>query len=260
MSPASCSSLSGLRRGVQYSTRMSKPRARRAVALPIRPPPPISPMVLPWTIDPSRCRDCPPGNFPARTSRSPSTMRRAAASISPKVRSAVASVVTGGTTVTGMPRLVASATSMLDGEMDCAATWRSFGLAAITALSILSCSRQNRMSAFLTAATSVLWGMMRMSSGNTFTLPKARSRLSALSATGWVTKTRGKLVNLPLTAATARRRKRRRPRIARRREWRGWRRAHRAPWECRARAPATPNARWSRRAPPPRRRPAAGCG
>ena len=49
-------------------------------------------------------RDWPPGNFPARTRRSPSTMRRATASIRPKVRSAVASVVTGGTTVTGIPR------------------------------------------------------------------------------------------------------------------------------------------------------------
>ena len=85
-------------------------------------------------------------------------MRRATASISPKLRSAVASVVTGGTTVTGMRRAVASATSMFDGEIDCAAMWRSFGLAAITALSIRSCSRQNRMSAFFTAAISVGFG------------------------------------------------------------------------------------------------------
>ena len=73
---------------------------------------------------PSRWRDCPPGNLPARTRRSPSTMRRATASISPKLRSAVASVVTGGTTVTGMRRAVAAATSMLDGEIDCDAMWR----------------------------------------------------------------------------------------------------------------------------------------
>ena len=51
-------------------------------------------------------------------------MRRATASISPKLRSAVASVVTGGTTVTGMRRAVAAATSMFDGEIDCAAMWR----------------------------------------------------------------------------------------------------------------------------------------
>ncbi len=46
-------------------------------------------------------------------------MRRATASISPKLRSAVASVVTGGTTVTGMRRAVAAATSTFDGEIDC---------------------------------------------------------------------------------------------------------------------------------------------
>ena len=53
-------------------------------------------------------------------------MRRATASISPKLRSAVASVVTGGTTVTGMRRAVASATSTFDGEIDCDAMWREF--------------------------------------------------------------------------------------------------------------------------------------
>ena len=73
-------------------------------------------------------------------------MRRATASIRPKVRSAVASVVTGGTTVTGIAAPVAAATSMFDGEIDCAAMARSFGLAAITSRSIRSCSRQNRMS------------------------------------------------------------------------------------------------------------------
>ena len=92
-------------------------------------------------------------------------MRRATASISPKLRSAVASVVTGGTTVTGILRAVASATSMLDGEIDCAAMWRSFGLAATTSRSILSCNRQNRMSHFFAAAISFGFGMMRLSSG-----------------------------------------------------------------------------------------------
>ena len=144
---------------------MPKPWARRATALPISPPPPISPMVLPHTIEPSRWRDCPPGNFPARTSRSPSIMRRATAIIRPKLRSAVASVVTGGTTVTGMRRAVASATSTFDGEIDCDAMWRSFGLAAMTARSMRSCSRQNRISAFLTAAISAVFGMILLSSG-----------------------------------------------------------------------------------------------
>ena len=76
-----------------------------------------------------RCADWPPGNFPARTIRSPSIMRRATASISPKVRSAVASVVSGAVTVTGMRRAVAAATSMLDGVIDCAAIRRRSGLA-----------------------------------------------------------------------------------------------------------------------------------
>ena len=51
------------------------------------------------------------------------------------------------------------------GVIDCAAMCLSFGLARTTAASILSCRRQNRMSAFFTACTSVLCGMMRLSSG-----------------------------------------------------------------------------------------------
>src|SRR5207253_5375660 len=108
-------------------------------------------------------------------------------------------------------RAVASATSMFEGEIDCAAMWRSFGLAAITALSILSWSRQNRMSAFFTAAINIVLGMIRLSSELTFTLATARRRASALSATGWVTNILGRVA---ISAATARRRRRRRPRPA----------------------------------------------
>ena len=97
----------------------------------------------------ARWFDCEPGNLPARTSRSPSTMRRATASISPKWMSAVASATTGGTTVTGMPRLVASATSMLSGVIDIEQTARSFGLAASTARSMRSCSRREQDIALL---------------------------------------------------------------------------------------------------------------
>ena len=126
---------------------MEKPCARRATAWPMSPPPPTKPMVFPQTKEPSRWLDWPPGNFPARTSRSPSMIRRATASISPKVRSAVASVVTGGTTVTGSRCAVAAATSMFEGEMDCAATSRSFGLAAITSRSMRSwCWRTSSIS------------------------------------------------------------------------------------------------------------------
>ena len=183
-------------------------------------------------------------------------MRRAVASMSSNVRSAVASVVTGGTTVTGMPRVVASATSMFDGVMDCAATWRSFGFAAMTARSTLSCSRQNRISALRTAAISARWGIIRLSSGNTFTFASARNRLSALSAIGWLTKTRG----LAVTAATARYRRPHPRRTEHRRESCGWHRARQAPSEYHARAQAKPDVRLTHRVPRPLRRPATGCG
>src|SRR6202043_3844467 len=100
-----------------------------------------------------------------------SIMRRAAASIRPKVRSAVASVASGAVTVTGMRRAVAVATSILDGVIDCAAIRRRSGLASITARSILSWSRQNKISALRTASIKVRLGMIRLVSANTLTLP-----------------------------------------------------------------------------------------
>jgi len=246
-------SASGLRRGLQYRSRMPNPRARRAVARPMRPPPPTRPMVLPYNRLPARWFDCEPGNLPARTRRSPSTRLRATAIISPICRSAVASATIGGTTVTAIPRRVASATSILSGVIDIEAIAFSPGFAASTARSILSCSSENRMSHFFTAAISRLLGRIRLASALTLTSAMARSRASALGAIGCVTNTRG----LGLTAATARCRPRRRPRIVRRREWRASRRARPAPWECRARARARQDARSSRRVRPPRRPPAA---
>jgi hypothetical protein len=59
-------------------------------------------------------------------------MRRATASSRPKCRSAVASVTIGGTTVTGMRRAVAAATSISDGVIFIEATARRFALAAMT--------------------------------------------------------------------------------------------------------------------------------
>ena len=76
--------------------------------------------------------DCAPGKRPLWTRRSASTMRRATISMSPKVRSAAASATIGGTTVTGIFRFVAAATSIFSGVMDCEAIIRSFGFAAIT--------------------------------------------------------------------------------------------------------------------------------
>ena len=213
-------------------------------------------MVLPCTSAPARWLDCEPGNFPARTIFSPSIMRRATASISPKWMSAVASATIGGTTVTGMPRLVASATSILSGVIDIEATARNFGLAASTARSMRSCSSENRMSHFFTAAISFGLAMILLELVLILTAAIARRRSSALGAIGCVTKTRV----LPLTAATARHRPRHRRRIARHRGFCGWRRARRAPSECRARARAKPDATWSRQARRRRRRPVAGCG
>ena len=111
-----------------------------------------------------------------------------------------------------MRRAVAAATSMLDGVIDCAAIMRNVGLAATTARSIWSCSRQNRISALRTAAISVRLGMIRLASGKILTLATARSRASALSATGCVTNMRSCALFLRIRRATARFRRRRRPR------------------------------------------------
>src|SRR5260370_36081262 len=113
-------------------------------------------------------------------------MRRATISIRPKLMSAVASATIGGTTVTGIFRLVASATSMLSGVIDCEATAHRFGLAAITSRSTRSGRSENRMSLLRTAATSVFLGMMRLEVGVALTLGARRRLAVALRATGWV--------------------------------------------------------------------------
>ena len=67
------------------------------------------------------------------------------------------------------------------------------------------------MSHLRTAAISARLGMMRLSSGCTFTVATLRSRSSALSATGWVTKMRGRRIwrisdshrTMPATPSTA---------------------------------------------------------
>ena len=192
--------------------------------------------------------------------RSPSTIRRATAIISPKLRSAVASVVRGAVTVTGMRRSVAASTSMFDGEIDCAAIIRKSGLAMTTSRSMRSWSRQNRISALRTASISVRLGMMRLASGKTLTLPTLRSRAIARADTGWVTKMRGRGVFERIRRATARFRRRHRRRLGLRRECAAWRRAHQAPSGCRVRERARRGARSNRRVRRRRRRHAAGCG
>ena len=73
-------------------------------------------------------------------------------------------------------------------------------------------------------AISVRFEMIRRESAKIVTRATARSRLSACSDTGWVTKMRGRALCLRgIRRATARRRRRRRPRPARRRECAAWR-------------------------------------
>src|SRR6185437_15977237 len=98
--------------------------------------------------------------------------------------SAVASVTIGGTTVTGMSRLVASATSILSGVIVIEASMRNFGLAASTARSILSCRNENRISHFFTAAISLTRAMILLESLLSVTLAISRKRSSALCAIG----------------------------------------------------------------------------
>ena len=107
--------------------------------------------------------------------------------------SAVASATIGGTTVTGILRAVGAATSTLSGVIDIDATARSFGLAAITVRSIVSCRNENRMSCLRTAASSAGLAMIRLETGLTLTSATVRRRASALSATGWVMKILGRI-------------------------------------------------------------------
>src|SRR4029077_8702406 len=107
-----------------------------------------------------------------------------------------------------------------------------------TARSILSCSRENRMSHFFTAAISFGLARILLEYLLVMTLGKPRSLSSALGAIGWLTKTRG----LPLIAPTARCRRRRRQRTVIHRESCASHQARRAPSECRVRAPARPYA------------------
>jgi hypothetical protein len=91
---------------------MSKPAARRAMPCPIRPMPRI-PSVARWMSPPSsdskfHCRQ-----WPSRSHRSASVMRRAAAIIRAKPKSAVVSVSTSGVLVTRMPASLIARTSRL---------------------------------------------------------------------------------------------------------------------------------------------------
>ena len=72
--------------------------------------------------------------------------------------SAVNSTASAGTTVTGMRRAVAAATSILSGVIDIDVIARKAGFAAITSRSTGSCSRLNRISQARTPAISAVPG------------------------------------------------------------------------------------------------------
>ena len=185
--------------------------------------------------------------------RSPSIIRRATASIRPNVISAVASVVTGGTTVTGIRRASLPHVDVRGRDRLCRDP-AQLGLAAITSRSIRSCSRQNRMSHFFTAAISCVLAMMRLASGLTLTVrpPQAIDRALGDRLGDKDARTRHAIHRtMPATPSTA---------TCEPSGCGAWRRARRAPSECRARAPATRGARSSRRARRPRRRRAAAHG
>ena len=184
--PSVCSSSTESPRGSEYRIVMSKPRARRATACPIRPMPTM-PSVLPLTAAPARWFDCEPGNTPERTTRSPSTIRRATASSSPNAISAVASVTTAGMLVTMILRVVASVTSIRSGVIVIEATAFRFGLAASTSRSMVSCSRHRRMSERFAASISLSLTGIRLESSLSSTSAISFRRSSALSAIGWVT-------------------------------------------------------------------------
>ncbi len=205
-------------------------------------------MVLPDTKAPSRCMDCPPGNRPLRSRRSPSATRRATASSRPKCKSAVASVTIGGMTVTGMRRAVAAATSMSVGAIFIEATARRLGLAAMTSPSTRSCSKQNRISWLRTAAQSSSFVRVCRASGFQATSATRRNRSAALGATGCVMNTLGRI-----SASSGRLQQRRRRRRGRRRGCAGLRRERPAPWGCRVRGRGKRGAKYCLRALPPNR-------
>ena len=131
-----------------------KPRARRASAWPMRPMPTM-PMRLPSSRPPSIAVGLQPVHLPARTRRSPAPMRRAVASTSAIVMSAVSSVSTPGVLVTVMPRWRAVSRSMWSTPVPNEAISFSRGPAwHSTRLSMRSVTVGTSTSAVLTASTS----------------------------------------------------------------------------------------------------------
>ena len=78
-------------------------------------------------------RSSPFRQWPPRTKRSPSAIRRSTASISDRAMSAVSSVTTSGVLVTWIPRLFAAATSIASTPMPKHAMISTRGNASISA-------------------------------------------------------------------------------------------------------------------------------
>ena len=87
---------------------------------------------------------------------------------------------------------MATAMSMRSAVMFIDDTALRFGLAASTSASTVSCSSEIRMSHLFTASISFFLSSTRLESGLLSTSATSRTRSSALSAIGWVTKTRGR--------------------------------------------------------------------
>ncbi len=171
---------------------MSKPLPRCAIARPILPQP-MMPSVAPKTSRPRSTAGPQVRHLPARTSRSPSAMRRAAAISSANARSAVASVSTPGVCPTAIPAAVAAAISMLSRPTARLLMTRSLGAAAIKAASTRSVTIVSSASAWRARRCSCAYGG-GVARGQTSTIACWRSFAMASGAIARVTKTRGRIL------------------------------------------------------------------
>ncbi len=235
---------------------MEKPCARLATALPIRPPPPIRPMVLPQTEEPSRCRDWPPGNLPG--AHQPVAFHHAARHREHQPEGQVGGRLGRhrrhhGDRDAALGRLGDVDVRRRDRLRRDVAQLRIGGDHRAVDLVVQQAEQDvgllDRVDQRLVRDDAAVVRINLHAAERAQALDRAvGDRLGDEDA------------RLAISAATARRRRRRRPRTARRRESCAWHRARRAPSECRARARARPDARSSRRARRRRRRPAAGYG
>ena len=153
-------------------------------------------MRLPSSLAPSIAVGLQPAHWPARTTRSPSPMRRAVASTSAMVMSAVSSVSTPGVLVTVMPRWRAVSRSIWSTPVPNEAISFSRGPACdSTRLSMRSVTVGTSTSAVFTASTS--WGELSgLSSALSRVSNSSISRVSIASGSFRVTITSGFFLEL----------------------------------------------------------------